>query len=321
MCPRREGPTKNVMYRWGVAALVVALLTIAGLFDGVLAAKIRQKSFTSPEEAVAALINAVQDKTVQEFIAIFGPEGKVLVSSGDAVADERARERFLHNYQAGHRLEKANDNQFVLYIGQEEWPFPIPLVRTGKQWRFDTKAGKAEVLQRRIGRNELSVIQVCLAYVDAQREYASKTRNGDGLVEYAQKVVSTPGKQDGLYWETPAGEDPSPLGPLFAVARQEGYTRQRAGDTRLPYHGYFYKILTAQGQHAAGGTYDYVVKGHMIGGFALVAYPAEYGVSGVMTFLVNHEGQVYQKDLGRQTATMVAAMQTYDPDTTWAKVP
>jgi len=230
------------------------------------------------------------------------------------------RQRFVKSYEEMNKLVKENDKKIVLHVGNGDWPLPIPIVKKGEGWRFDTKEGKEEMLNRRIGRNELNAIQVCLAYVDAQREYAMKDRDGDGLLEYAKKFRSKEGKKDGLYWEAKEGEEQSPLGDLFAKAVKEGYTPRKPGERPQPYHGYYYKILKAQGKSALGGAYDYVVKGNMIGGFALVAHPAEYGNSGIMTFIVNHDGVVYQKDLGKNTETIVSTMTKYDPDETWKKV-
>jgi hypothetical protein len=218
------------------------------------------------------------------------------------------------------KLVKENDKKMILHVGNSDWPLPIPIVKVGKNWRFDTKEGKEEILNRRIGRNEVNAIQVCLAYVDAQREYVLKDRDADKLLEYAQKFISAKGKKDGLYWEAKEGEEQSPLGPLMAKATKEGYTGKKSGGKPIPYHGYYYKILKAQGKNAQGGAYDYVVKGKMIGGFALVAYPAEYGNSGVMTFIVNHDGVLYQKDLGKDTEKIANAMKKYDADETWKKV-
>jgi hypothetical protein len=253
-------------------------------------------------------------------LAIFGPAGKELISSGDKVADQAGGERFVKDYEEMNKLEKETDKKVTLVVGNREWPFPIPIVKKGETWVFDTMAGKEELLNRRIGRNELNTIQTCLAYVDAQREYAMKDRNSDKLLEYAQKFWSTPGKKDGLYWEVKEGEEQSPFGSVAARAVQAGYAPKQPGDKPVPYHGYFYKILKAQGRNAPGGAYDYVVRGKMIGGFALVAYPAEYGASGIMTFIVNHDGMVYQKDLGRETGKIAIAMTKYDPDKTWKKV-
>jgi Protein of unknown function (DUF2950) len=203
----------------------------------------------------------------------------------------------------------------VLIMGREDWPFPIPLVRKDGTWRFDTAAGREEILYRRIGRNELDAIETCLAYVDAQQEYAERGVAGNGV--YAQRIVSRPGKKDGLYWPAQSGTDESPLGELAASAAAEGY---RAGQQRAPYHGYYYKVLTRQGPNAPGGALDYVVRGNMIGGFALVAYPAEYRNSGVMTFLVSHQGNVYEKDLGPDTARIAAGMTAFNPDNSWRRV-
>jgi hypothetical protein len=251
---------------------------------------------------------------------MFGHGAEPLISSGDKVADRAVRERFVAMYDEGHRLVKEGDTQAVLQIGKDEWPFPIPLVSEGGAWRFDVAAGQQEILNRRIGANELSAIQVCLAYVDAQRDYWQLNPDKSPLLHYARKVRSTEGKRDGLYWKTGPGEPESPLGPLAAQAQREGYSAKASGK-RVPYHGYYYRILTAQGPDAPGGAYDYLVRGKMIGGFALIAYPAQWAVSGVMTFIVNHEGVVYQKNLGRDTAAIAATIKTYNPDSTWQKVP
>jgi hypothetical protein len=209
------------------------------------------------------------------------------------------------------------DNKAIMVVGQEDYPFPIPLMRKNGMWRFDTAAGREEILSRRIGRNELDAIQASLAYVDAQNEYAEKDRTGAGMNTYAQRIVSQPGKKDGLYWPSPQGGEESPLGELFAQATSQGY---QAGGSPTPYHGYYFKVLTRQGPAASGGELDYVVQGKMIGGFALVAYPAEYRNSGVMTFIVNHAGTVYQKDLGPRTASLAEGMKSFNPDRTWQKV-
>jgi Protein of unknown function (DUF2950) len=221
-------------------------------------------------------------------------------------------------YDAGHTLV-ANGDTVTVRVGADDWPLPIPLVKQGERWRFDARQGREEIIARRIGRNEIYTTQTCLAYVDAQREYYAEDRNGDGILEYARQFASTAGKRDGLYWPTQPGEPPSPLGDLVARARAEGYRRSDGGGP-TPYYGYLYRMLTAQGPAAPGGAYDYVVRGHMIAGFALVAFPAQYGVSGVMTFIVNHDGVVYQKDLGPSTRSIAVAMRTFNPDGTWAKV-
>jgi len=310
---------KCSMFRFGFAIIAAAMM-LAGFYQSAFAADAKQKSFKSPEEAVKALVDAVKGDDAKELLTIFGPAGKELIFSGDEVADKTGRDRFVKAYEEMTKLVNENDKKVILHVGNEEWPFPIPVVKKGENWFFDTKAGKEEILNRRIGRNELNAIQVCLAYVDAQREYVLKDRDGDKLLEYAQKFVSEKGKKNGLCWEAKEGEQQSPLGPLVAKAAKEGYTGKKSGDKPTPYHGYHYKILKAQGKNAPGGEYDYMVKGKMIGGFALVAYPAEYGNSGVMTFIVNQDGVVYEKDLGKDTEKIAAAMKKFDPNKAWKKV-
>jgi len=274
--------------------------------------------FGSPEEAMRAFVAAVRGGDTKTMLSILGSDGRTLVTSGDEVADKQTRERFLQAYDTANKLV-ANGNTVIARIGADDWPFPIPLVKDNERWRFDVRRGREEIIARRIGRNELYTIQTCLAYVDAQREYYAEDRNGDGILEYAQKFASTAGKQDGLYWSTPPDEPPSPLGDLVVRARAEGYRRAEGGGP-TPFHGYLYRILTAQGPAAPGGDYDYVAAGHMIGGFALVAFPAQYGVSGVMSFIVNHDGVVYQKDLGPNTYSVASGMRKFNPDRTWTKV-
>ena len=270
-------------------------------------------------EAVKALAEAVKGNDTNELLTIFGPSGKELVFSGDEVADKTGRGHFIKAYEETNKLVHENDTKVILHVGNGDWPFPIPIVKKGDDWLFDTTAGKEEVLNRRIGRNELNAIQVCLAYVDAQREYALKDRDSGKLLEYAQRFISRKGIKDGLYWEAKEGGAQSPLGPLIAKAAMEGYSGERPVGRRSPYHGYYYRILKAQGKYASGGEYDYVVKGKMIGGFALVAYPAEYGNSGVMTFIVNQDGVVYERNLGEDTEKIAATMKKFDPDKTWKK--
>jgi Protein of unknown function (DUF2950) len=293
------------------ARLAVAM--VLALQSASLAAP-AQKSFGSLDEAVNALVGAIRAADRKALVEILGAHGSPLVWSGDDVADRAAFQRFTAAYDRAHRLE-GGGGKVVLYVGDDDFPFPIPLVPDGPRWLWDTEAGDDELLNRRIGQNELSVIQVCLAYVDAQREYYSR---GSGLLEYAQRLESIRGKRDGLFWEAKPGEPESPLGPLVARARAAGYPLPPRGGP-VPYHGYFYRILFAQGPDAPGGAYDFVVKGHMIGGFALVAYPATYGVSGIMTFIASHDGVVYQKDLGPTTAQLATAMKTYNPDRTWSE--
>lgn len=274
-----------------------------------------QKTFSSPEEAVKSLVQAARSNDTTELAAILGPGSREIISSGDPVADKSGRERFVSLYDEKIVIEGADTGWAVLSLGNEDYPFPIPVVKDGEVWRFDTEAGKEELLNRRIGRNELEVIEVLRAYVDAQRQYAATDWDGDGTMEFAQRVRSTPGKKDGLYWSTSEGEPESPLGPLAAEAAQEGYTKENTA-----FYGYHYRILKAQGKDAAGGDFDYLVNGKMILGFALVAYPAQYGASGIMTFMVNHNGIVYQKDLGENTAGIAAAMNVFNPDPSWKKV-
>ncbi len=298
----------------------IAALTLNMLCAGSDAAAVsaRQKNFASPEAAVQALVKATQANDTKELIALFGPGSEPIVSSGDEIEDRHHREQFIKSYGEKHRLEGGSSGKVTLYIGNDDWPFPVPVVKIGSRWRFDTRAGRDEILSREIGENELSAIQVCLAIADAERDYADQSRDRTGQPQYAPKLESAKGAKDGLYWEAAQGESPSPLGPLVARARAEGY-EQSAG-MPAPYHGYLYKILTAQGASAPGGAYDYVVNGKMIGGFALVAYPAAYGSSGVNTFIANHEGVVYKKDLGRDTAKAAQAITSFDPDKTWGKV-
>jgi hypothetical protein len=289
------------------ASMIVASASIAAA----------QQAYKTPEAAVDALVVTAKSGDQKEALVVLGRDGEDIISSGDKVSDDAARQRFVASYDAKHQIAMEGDNKAVLVIGDNDYPFPIPLVRKNGQWSFDTEAGRREILYRRIGHNELETIQTCLAYVDAQDEYAEKDRTAAGGGVYAERFVSQPGKKDGLYWPTAQGEEESPLGELFAAASRQGY---RAGEGRSPYHGYYYKILTKQGAAAVGGPADYVVNGKMIGGFALVAYPAEYRNSGVMTFLVNHNGIVFQKDLGPKTAELAEAMTSFNPDPSWKKV-
>lgn len=277
-----------------------------------------QKTFESPEAGVNALVEAVRANDLNMLRAILGPHSRRLVSSGDDVADAQNREAFLKAYGDANRIALEADTQATLLIGNDEWPLPIPLVKTGGRWRFDARQGAKEILVRRIGANELAAIQVCLAIVDAEHEYAAQTLAGDGVPHYAARFVSTAGNHDGLYWETQADEPSSPLGPLLAAAAVEGYEKSEPS-ALTPYHGYYYKILTAQGADAPDGAYDYFVRGRMIGGFAVLAWPARYGASGIMSFMVNHEGVVYESDLGRKTHDVAAKLTSFNPDASWKK--
>jgi Protein of unknown function (DUF2950) len=312
---------KNLfLRRYGLGALIAAISMVIILGTLAYAQDTGQKKFKSPEDAFKALIEAAKNNDTAELLAIFGPEGKDLISSGDAVADRRARERFIKAATDGMKFSKLDDKTMLLIIGKDECSFPIPIVKSGQEWVFSTEEGKEEVLNRRIGRNELNTIQVALAYVDAQRRYASKPRNDDGVLEYAQHFLSNKDRKDGLYWEAAPGEERSPLGPLFARATEEGYTFKKKGEKHAPYYGYYFKILKAQGRNAPGGEREYLTDGKMTSGFGLVAYPAQYGVSGIMTFIVNQLGIVYERDLGPKTEDLAKVITKYDPDKTWRQV-
>lgn len=302
------------------------------------------KLFASPEEARDALVSAATAKDEAALAVIFGPDHQKM-KSGDPVQDKHHAERFALHVQEGCTLNKVSDDKYTLLIGLRQFPFPVPVIKDGDKWRFDTAAGLQEILQRRIGSNELSAIMTARAYAIAQWEYFGEggLHSEDALAQFAQKFISTPGMHDGLYWETAPDEEPSPLGPLVAAARAEGYgpsaekqaasvkpastgakgaaTAQEGAQSHAPYHGYYFKILTRQGLSAPGGTFGYILNGHMVAGFALVAYPAEWGNSGVMTFIINTQGRVYEKNLGPKTAEIAAAMREYNPDPSWKLVP
>jgi len=299
-----------------LTCVIAAVLFFHADSTSSFAAGIRQKSFPSPEEAVKSLVAAVRADDMKGLRVILGPGSEALISSGDDAADRVGREKFLKAYDQKNSLVATSAGKTVLHIGEDDWSMPIPVVKKATKWFFDVRAGKQEILNRRIGRNELHVMDVLHAYVDAQHEYATKDCKGGGSVEFAQKVISTEGKHDGLYWKTKEGEEMSPLGPLVAQAAKEGY----ANKDLQPFHGYYFKILMGQGKHAEGGSYNYVVKGKMILGFALVAYPAQYGNSGVMTFIVSQEGTIYQKNLGKNTTRIAEKLKIFDPDKTWKKV-
>lgn len=305
-----------------IACVVIAAVMLAGFLSSADAKTKgpKQMTFASADEAAVALVKAIRSNDMKAQLAVLGPGAKRLVSSGDAVADRAGRDWFVKNYDESRKIEQEGPDKAVLIVGKNEWPLPIPIIRKGDRWLFDTKAGKEEIINRRIGRNELHVIEFMRAYVDAQREYVTADRDGDGVREYAQKVRSTAGMKDGLYWEAKDGEPESPLGPFAAEAASEGYAEKVKSANPSPFRGYYFRILKEQGKHAPGGAYDYVIKGNMILGFAIVAYPARYGSSGIMTFIVNQEGVVYQKNLGRNTAKTARSMKLYDPDPTWKKV-
>ena len=296
---------------------IVVLALAASLCAGPLACarKPGHASFESAEDAVAALVEAGRKGDTARLREIFGPGSDAIVSSGDEVADRSAREAFVRAYDTKHALLPEGDDRAILQVGTDDWPFPVPLVRRDGAWQLDGAEGADEIVYRRIGRNELGAIAVCRGYVEAQHEYAAMDHDGEGAGIFAHKLVSDPGTQNGLYWEAPAGAPLSPVGPFIASAAAEGY---RAGNGE--YHGYRYRPLFRQGENANGGALDYFDKGVMRSGFAMIAWPADYGASGVMTFIVNQDGVVFQKDLGEGTAAAVAAIDSYDPDSTWVAV-
>jgi hypothetical protein len=318
MLPGKNTKTPSARFSFRLFAATVAAMII--ILVGIKTeAGVKQKGFTTPDEAVKAFAAAMESNDEKELLLIFGAAAKELISSGDPVSDKHRREMFIGDYNRKNKLVQEG-SRMVLNVGEKDWPFPVPLVKKGDQWFFDTKAGKEEILNRRIGENELNTVQTLLAIVDAQREYAMKDRDNDGIREYAQKFGSDPGQKNGLYWPTKPGEEPSPLGQLVAGARAEGYRRSGTQQGPIPFHGYYFRMLTQQGKYAAGGAFDYVVKKNMVGGFAVVAFPAAYGSSGVMTFMVNHEGVVYEKNLGTNTAKVGKAVLSFDPDKTWKTV-
>jgi hypothetical protein len=299
-------------HRTTLPELAAVAILVAGCFSlPSMAQQPGQKTFSSPDDASQALVTAAQSNDEKAMLDILGADGKQIVSSGDDAEDAEGRANFVRKYQEMHRLAKEPDGSTLLYIGAENWPTPIPLVNKGKAWYFDTEVGKKEILYRRIGRNEMSTIRVCQELVAAQKEYSADHN------QYAQKIFSDEGQQNGLYWKA-SGDRLSPIGPLVAAAVTESYARSRDG-AATPYRGYYYRVLTHQGKNAPGGAKAYIVNGKMTGGFAFVAYPAEYRSSGVMTFLVNEDGVVYQKDLGKKTEVLAKAMKEYSPNTSWQK--
>lgn len=309
----------NSPMRYRLAAAIAAASTSLTVFPApapaAAAASTGGGEFATPQAAADALDSAWKSGRTGDLLRIFGPGGERLVVSGDPVADRRARERLAASYAVRHLLRPEGGGRVVLVMGAKDWPYPIPIVRRDHAWRFDVRAGADQILDRRIGRDELDAIRTCRAYVTAQRDFATRSQGG-GPREYAQKVESSPGARDGLYWPAKAGAEESPLGPRIATAEAKGYgVASREG--RSPFEGYYFRILTAQGPHAPGGTKSYLVDGHMTGGFALVAYPARYGDSGVMTFIVNESGIVFQRNLGPHTASVARAITSFDPDRNW----
>lgn len=307
----QPGARLSVIY-----AVCISMISLLG----VGCASSGHRTFDTPDAAAQGLVTAVRSNDTAALKHIFGPGSDDLVSSGDAVADRNRYEAFVERFDQKHQLVPGPDGSMTLQVGPDGWPLPIPIVQdesTGKWW-FDTDAGRDEVIARRVGRNELDVIEVCKAIVDAQGEYAQADRNGDGIAEYAQKFISEKGLRNGLYWEAGPGEPESPLGPLVADAAEEGYATSANPSTEpRPYHGYCYRMLTAQGANAPGGQASYLADGKMTGGFAVVAHPADYGNSGITTFIVSHHGVIYQKDLGPDSERLARGMQAFDPGPGW----
>jgi hypothetical protein len=319
--PRGEAMSKTV--RFSCTSVAIAALISSGLVPiafGREEAQARSTGMTyaTPEAAVTALIDALRRNNMTALESVLGLGSRDVVDSGDPIADAAARDDFVTAYDVRSNIVAVNDNTRRLQVGETDWPLAIPIVRDSGRWRFDLETGRDELINRRIGRNELNAIEASQAFIDAQQEYASEDRDGDGILEYAQRFISISGTRDGLYWPTKEDEPESPLGPLFATARADGYQPETAvpGST---YYGYRYRILTSQGASAAGGAYNYLVGDNMISGVAMIAYPAEYGASGITSFIVNHDGDVYQKDLGTGTDEAVARITSFDPNT-WTRV-
>lgn len=302
-------------FHWSILPTfaVVAVLLTALFTTHSMAQQRAQKTFPSAEDACNALVTAAQKNDEKAMLEILGRQGEKIVSSGDETEDANSRANFVQRYREMHRLVNEPDGTTVLYIGADNWPMPIPIVHKGNSWYFDTAAGKKDILYRRIGRNELSAIRICQELVASQKEFYSMRHN-----EYAQKIFSDEGQHDGLYWKSTDGEPKSPIGPLVASAVDGGFSKSRDG-APIPYRGYYFRVLTRQGKDAAGGAKSYIVNGKMTEGFAFVAYPAKYRSSGVMTFIVNKDGVVYEKNLGRKTDVLVKAMKEYNPDSSWRK--
>jgi hypothetical protein len=299
-------------FRWANLAGVAVLVLMGCFASPSVAQQPGQKTFKSPEEASDALFKAAQSNDEKAMLDVLGADGKQVVSSGNEAEDAESRANFATKYEEMHRLAKEADGSTVLYIGAKNWPTPIPLVNKGGSWYFDTEAGKKEILYRRVGRNEMSTIRVCQELVAAEKEYSAQH------AEYAQKIFSDEGQRNGLYWKAEAGEPLSPVGPLVAAAVSESYGTSR-DSAPTPYRGYYYHVLVGQGKNSPGGAKSYSVNGKMTGGFAFVAYPAEYRSSGVMTFIVGEDGVVYQKDLGKKTESIAKAMKEYNPNSSWQK--
>jgi Protein of unknown function (DUF2950) len=305
------------------AALLMGLVVFCSVPPRAFAAhqsSVDQLTFVNPEEAVVALLEAVKQDDLNRIYAILGPGSEALIRSGDTHADAAVRQKFSADYDARHKLTEVSPGREVLIVGANDWPLPVPVVLVKGRWKFDSRAGAQQIIDRRIGRNEISAIRVALTFVDAQRDYFERSKQHGGAGQYAQLLASTSGQRDGLYWVGAPGEPESPFGPLVAQAVEEGYPGDIEAGRQIPYQGYFFRILKAQSENAPGGTKNYMENGRMTGGFALIAWPARYGSSGVMTFQVNQDGVVYQRNLGVGTTTLVAAMNAFDVDVAWTRV-
>ena len=314
--PLKPDRLRRLTARAVMVALPLVALCLLGSSDAAQALATEQRTFATPEAAVEALVESLNADDAADTIEILGPEHEESLIGGDEIAARENRKRAGAAATEKAELRYAGEGRKILIIGQRRWPVPFPIVQEGGKWRFDTEAGLEELVNRRIGRNELNAIDICRKYIDAQVDYASKDRDGDQVLEYAQQVMSSEGQQDGLYWDSVAGEELSPFGPLVADARDYLEGRE-PGD---PFKGYYFKLITRQGEDAIGGRYDYIINGNMIAGFALIAFPAEHGNSGVMTFNCSHAGRIHQKDLGPDGDLIAGAMAVYNPDSSWTLV-
>lgn len=314
---------RRTLASWCLSTLAFSFYVVAGTIIVGATAFAQAKdvaTYSTAEDAVAALLAAVRSEDpAVEIVKVLGPDGVDIATSGDPVDDQARRERFLTAFDDAHKIDQQEPEKFVLVIGKDEYPFPIPITSKDGKWFWDTGAGINEILTRRIGENELNTIQVMRTYVAAQLEYAEKERDGKGI-QYARRLMSREGRKDGLYWAAAEGEEESPIGPLIAKAQSEGYKAKSSAEGQPAYHGYVYRMLYGQGRNAADGARDYIVNDRMIGGFALIATPADYGNSGIMTFIVNHDGDVYEQDLGPDTQTVARGIKLFDPDSNWKKV-
>jgi hypothetical protein len=312
---------RNQRWAWDAMAAMLVMLAAAMTWSIPAASQgaktIKPQKFPTPEAAVNAMIDAARRNSDQDLMKIFGSAGEDLIDSGDGVQNAQRRANFMREYDDAHAIVLKYPDEAELVMGKDNWPFPVPIVKVGNKWILDAEAGREEILTRRIGADELNAMRVLKTYVQAQREYYAADYDEDEVLEYAQRIMSTQDKKDGLYWEATEGEDPSPMGPLLASAAAQGYDVK--GMKAAPYHGYHFRVITAQGADAPGGGFSYDINGNMLAGYAMVAWPADYGNSGIMTFLVNSNGIIYQKDLGEKTAEIAPAIKEYNPDGTWSR--